>query len=105
MSGRAVLWRKRHWAKKWGEIPMLARLFRPFCRIGICGDNRAASDAPISRFVICVCAGGLEKRLLALRVAIWAKPMRWFVAACILFQHVGDHTSGQGLKLISLFFS
>src|SRR6202040_2825612 len=43
-----------------------------------------------------------EKRLLALRKAVWAKPMRWFGAAFLFFKHVGDVVPCRALKLVFL---
>jgi hypothetical protein len=43
-----------------------------------------------------------QKRLLAIRIAIWTKPMRWFGAACAWFKHVSHRTSVVWLQLILL---
>jgi hypothetical protein len=47
----------------------------------------------------------LHKRLLALRVAVWAKPMRWFGAACLWLQHVSHGIYPNSLKFIALLLS
>lgn len=44
----------------------------------------------------------LEKRLLALCVAVWTKPVRWLATASRWLQHVGDNSSSDALKLITL---
>src|SRR5882672_5650093 len=52
------------------------------------------------------CARRLEKALLAVLIAIWTKPMRWFGAASIWLQHVGHRPSKtHGLQFIALLLS
>jgi hypothetical protein len=45
-------------------------------------------------------AGWSNERLLAFCEAVWTQPMRWFGAAFIWFQHVGNRAGPDWLKLI-----
>jgi hypothetical protein len=47
----------------------------------------------------------LEKRLLSFCEACWAKPMRWFGAACLRLQHIGHSSESDWLQFIILLLS
>jgi len=47
----------------------------------------------------------LKNELLALMKAVWAKPMRWFGAACIGLQNVSHRPLPNGLKFVVLLLS
>lgn len=66
---------------------------------------RSASYALVNPAAPYIRAGWVEKRFLALRVAIWTKPMRWFGTAFIWLQHVSRGPFPDWLKLIILLFS
>lgn len=44
----------------------------------------------------------LVKRLLAVRIACWAKPMRWFGSAHFWLEHVGRRAPADVLELVAL---
>src|SRR3977135_2634633 len=50
-------------------------------------------------------SGALEKRFLAFRKAVWAKPMRWFGSACLRLQDASHGSGPNGFKLIALLLS
>src|SRR5579863_7263135 len=52
-----------------------------------------------------ISASRIKKRFLTFRVAIWAKPMRWFGAAFIRLQHISDGPLPDTLKFVILLFS
>jgi hypothetical protein len=109
----AVLSCKPRRDRKWGEIPM--RWFRsvnqsrpllvlPSRHMGA-GWLRTAVTTLVNPAAPDVRAGRIKKRFLAFRVAIWAKPMRWFGAAFIWLQHVSHGSFPGTLKFIILLLS
>lgn len=70
-------------------------------RTNSAGTRRTLIDAVKPRaFTRC-----LKYRLLAILVAMWTKPMRWFGTAHGWFKHVSDGSRSNGLKLVILLLA
>ena len=69
------------------------------------GDLSVTGRAYVDEISSTSAAAWLEKRLLAVRVALWAKPMRWFGAACVWLQHVSHGPFPDAFKFVFLLLS
>src|SRR4051794_15885169 len=66
---------------------------------------RLAVGARVSPATPHLLPGRVEKRSLAVRVAVWTKPMRWFGAALVWLQHVSHGPVPGWLKFVILLLS
>src|ERR1700676_347716 len=85
---------------KWTSAVFLKPL-----RFVFCGHNTVACLAAVDHAALNTRARRLEKRLLAVLEACWAKPMRGFFAASRWLGHVSEYTAPDCLQIIPLLLS
>ena len=81
------------------------RFIKPFWFISETANHLTFARYALINRVLVSGRNRLEKRLLAVGVAVWAKPMRWLGASGVWLQHVSHAAIPQPLQFVILLFS